>query len=252
MTGFSIIIGILCLSDAERPDQILDKTVLGYGAIFGLIEDTHLSGNQYSLIGSIGPIAQLAWQPFSMILIVKVPHRVLMPTLVLGWGLAQAAMGVCNNFGGLLATRFFLGLFEAGCLPLFSVITSQWYRRAEQPIRVAAWYGTNGIATIVASALSYGLGHIPTKTMQSWRMCVFTLIITRFPTDIFSEYLSLSDWSRLSQPHSFIGNWIMISLQLVFSRNMSANKPSSASVPIRQGLGQQSSGGHTSLKRFLN
>ncbi|EGD94623.1 MFS transporter [Trichophyton tonsurans CBS 112818] len=159
--------------------QILDKTVLGYGAIFGLIEDTHLSGNQYSLIGSIGPIAQLAWQPFSMILIVKVPHRVLMPTLVLGWGLAQAAMGVCNNFGGLLATRFFLGLFEAGCLPLFSVITSQWYRRAEQPIRVAAWYGTNGIATIVASALSYGLGHIPTKAMQSWRIIfIFVGLVT--------------------------------------------------------------------------
>ncbi|GBF64698.1 transporter [Trichophyton mentagrophytes] len=159
--------------------QILDKTVLGYGAIFGLIEDTHLSGNQYSLIGSIGPIAQLAWQPFSMILIVKVPHRVLMPTLVLGWGLAQAAMGVCNNFGGLLATRFFLGLFEAGCLPLFSVITSQWYRRAEQPIRVAAWYGTNGIATIVASALSYGLGHIPTKEMQSWRIIfIFVGLVT--------------------------------------------------------------------------
>ncbi|EFE40791.1 MFS transporter, putative [Trichophyton verrucosum HKI 0517] len=159
--------------------QILDKTVLGYGAIFGLIEDTHLSGNQYSLIGSIGPIAQLAWQPFSMILIVKVPHRILTPTLVLGWGLAQAAMGVCNNFGGLLATRFFLGLFEAGCLPLFSVITSQWYRRAEQPIRVAAWYGTNGIATIVASALSYGLGHIPTKTMRSWRIIfIFVGLVT--------------------------------------------------------------------------
>ncbi|KAM5435573.1 hypothetical protein McanMca71_005824 [Microsporum canis] len=159
--------------------QILDKTVLGYGAIFGLIEDTHLTGNQYSLIGSIGPIAQLAWQPFSMILIVKVPHRVLMPTLVLGWGLAQAAMGVCQNYGGLLATRFFLGLFEAGCLPLFSVITSQWYRRAEQPIRVAAWYGTNGAATIVASALSYGLGHIPTASIQSWRIIfIFVGLVT--------------------------------------------------------------------------
>ncbi|EFQ97704.1 hypothetical protein MGYG_00743 [Nannizzia gypsea CBS 118893] len=159
--------------------QILDKTVLGYGAIFGLIEDTHLSGNQYSLIGSIGPIAQLAWQPFSMILIVKVPHRILMPTLVLGWGTAQATMGICHDFGGLLATRFFLGLFEAGCLPLFSVITSQWYRRAEQPIRVAAWYGTNGIATIVASALSYGLGHIPTGSIQPWRIIfIFVGLVT--------------------------------------------------------------------------
>ncbi|KAI7263870.1 hypothetical protein KC352_g9403, partial [Hortaea werneckii] len=66
--------------------QILDKTVLGYGATFGLQEATNLTGNQYSLVGSIAPIAQLAWQPFSSFLIVKVPHRILMPSLCLGWG----------------------------------------------------------------------------------------------------------------------------------------------------------------------
>ena len=150
--------------------KILDKSVLGYASIFGLQQDTGLKGNQYSLVGSIAPIAQLAWQPFSSILIVKVPHRILMPALVLGWGIAQTAMAACHNYPSLLATRFFLGLFEAGCLPLFSVITNQWYRRAEQPIRVAAWYGTNGLATIVASALSYGLGHIPSETLKSWQM----------------------------------------------------------------------------------
>jgi MFS family permease len=150
--------------------QILDKSVLGYGAIFGLQDDTGLTGDQYSQIGSIAPIAQLAWQPFSSILIVKVPHRILMPVLCLGWGIAQTCMAACHNYGGLMATRFLLGLFEAGCLPLFSIITAQWYRRAEQPIRVAAWYGTNGIATIVAAALSYGLGHIKSDTLHEWQM----------------------------------------------------------------------------------
>lgn len=87
-------------------------------------------------------------------------------------GIAQTAMAACHNYGGLLAARFFLGLFEAGCLPLFSIITSQWYRRAEQPLRVAAWYSTNGLATIAASALSYGLGHIKSGVLESWQMCV--------------------------------------------------------------------------------
>ncbi|EEP75408.1 conserved hypothetical protein [Uncinocarpus reesii 1704] len=150
--------------------QILDKSILGYGAIFGLKEDAKLKGNQYSLVGSIAAIAQLAWQPVSMVLIVKVPHRVLMPSLVLGWGIAQTAMAGCRSYPSLLATRFFLGLFEAGCLPLFSIITSQWYRRAEQPIRVAAWYGTNGLATIIAAALSYGLGHIPSSILRPWQI----------------------------------------------------------------------------------
>lgn len=150
--------------------QILDKTVLGYGATFGLEEDTGLTGNQYSLVGSISPIAQLAWQPFSSFLIVKVPHKILMPVLCLGWGIAQACMAACHNFGSLMAARFFLGLFEAGCLPLFSVITSQWYRRAEQPLRIAAWYSTNGMATILAAALSYGLAHIQSDVLFPWQM----------------------------------------------------------------------------------
>ncbi|KAL7937219.1 major facilitator superfamily domain-containing protein [Trichoderma chlorosporum] len=150
--------------------QILDKSVLGYGATYGLKEDAHLSPGQYSLIGSIGPIAQLICQPFSSFLIVRVPHRILMPILCLGWGIAQTAMAACNDFSGLMATRFFLGLFEGGCLPLFSVITSHWYRRAEQPIRVAAWYGTNGTATIFAAAVSYGLGRIESKVLREWQI----------------------------------------------------------------------------------
>ncbi|KAK5952774.1 hypothetical protein OHC33_006367 [Knufia fluminis] len=150
--------------------QILDKSVLGYGAIFGLQTDAHLTGNQYSLVGSIAPIAQLAWQPFSSFLIVKVPHRVLMPALCLGWGIAQTCMAAALSFESLMAARFFLGLFEAGCLPLFSVITSQWYRRSEQPVRVACWYGTNGAATMIAAALSFGLGHIQSGSLHAWQI----------------------------------------------------------------------------------
>ncbi|KAF2862915.1 MFS general substrate transporter [Piedraia hortae CBS 480.64] len=115
-------------------------------------------------------MAQLGWQPLSSFLIVKVPPRILMPSLCLGWGIAQAAMAAANNFGDLIVTRLFLGLFEAGCLPLFSIITSQWFRRAEQPLRVAAWYGTNGLATMAASILSYGFGHIHSDRLESWRI----------------------------------------------------------------------------------
>lgn len=69
--------------------QILDKSVLGYGAVLGLRTDNGLTGDQYSLVSSVSAMAQLGWQPFSSWLIVKVPHRHLMPALVLGWGLAQ-------------------------------------------------------------------------------------------------------------------------------------------------------------------
>jgi len=46
------------------------------------------------------------------------------------------------------------------CLPLFSIITAQWYRRSEQPLRIALWYGTNGISTVIAGAMAYGFGQL--------------------------------------------------------------------------------------------
>ena len=131
--------------------QVMDKTTLGYAAVFGLQKDTNLTGSQYSLVGSISPIAQLAVQPFTNVLIVWVPPRILMPILITGWGVAQASMAACHGYSGLMATRFFLGLFEAGCLPMFSLITSHWYRRSEQPLRVAAWYSMNGIVSLTSN-----------------------------------------------------------------------------------------------------
>jgi membrane-anchored protein YejM (alkaline phosphatase superfamily) len=77
--------------------QILDKSVLGYGNVFGLSADTHLTGNQYSLVSTMNAIAQVAWMPFSSYLIVKVPSRTLMPVLVFGWGAAQASMAASTG-----------------------------------------------------------------------------------------------------------------------------------------------------------
>ncbi|CAK7203608.1 hypothetical protein SEUCBS139899_006345 [Sporothrix eucalyptigena] len=150
--------------------QVFDKAVLSTSALFGLQTDTHLVGNQYSLVSSISAIAQLAWQPFSAMLIVKVPPRILMPTLILGWGIAEASIAACKNFPSLLAARFFLGLFEAGCLPLFTYITALWYRRSEQPVRIAMWNSMNGLSTMAAAAISYGLGHIESNLLRPWQI----------------------------------------------------------------------------------
>lgn len=224
--------------------QILDKSVLAYGATYGLKEDTHLKGNEYSLVGSMAAIAQLAWQPFSSVLIVKVPHRILMPVLCLGWGIAQACMAGAHNFGGLMATRFFLGLFEAGCLPLFSIITSQWYRRAEQPVRIAAWYGTNGAATIVAAALSYGLGHIKSDLLKEWQMYVLpsfagstqTLYVVNLLTKRHLASSSLLASSPSSPRPSSTGSSTTISPPPASSPKKKSPKPSNAFALTRPAL----------------
>ncbi|KAF8154334.1 major facilitator superfamily domain-containing protein [Mycena galopus ATCC 62051] len=141
--------------------QILDKTVLGNAATYGLQTDANLHGNQYSSLGSMNAIGQLAGlDAFLKLSNCSRPPRLLLSVIVTCWGIALCGMAASTNYASLAACRFLLGVFEAGCLPIFAVLTSVWYRRAEQPLRVAIWYGTNGLGTIMASALSYAFGRI--------------------------------------------------------------------------------------------
>lgn len=144
--------------------------VVGHGAILGLQTDLDLMGNHFYWVVTIAVIAQLVALPFCAFLIVKFPPRTLLPAMILGWGIAQTCTSAAHSFGGLMVARAVLGLFEAGCLPLFAIITGTWYRRAEQPLRIAAWYGTTGLATVIASLLSYGFGNIQSPRLAPWRM----------------------------------------------------------------------------------
>lgn len=62
--------------------QILDKTIFGQGKVLGMTTATHLVGTEYSVASSMNAIAQLAWQPFSSYLLVRVPARYLMTAMV--------------------------------------------------------------------------------------------------------------------------------------------------------------------------
>lgn len=149
---------------------MLDKSIFGYAASLGLQAETNLQGWKYSLVIFMTPIAQLAWQPISLMLILKVPARILLPSMVFGWGVVQSSAAAATSFGGLLAYRCLLGLFEAGCLPLLCILTSAWYRKSEQSLRIAAWFGTNGLATVAGAALSYGFGKIQSPLLAPWQM----------------------------------------------------------------------------------
>jgi len=132
--------------------QALDKATLAYASVFGLIDDTHLVGDQYSWLGSIVYLAQLVMQPLLAWLLVKLPIGKFTSFTVLMWGATLACMAAAHNFKGLLATRFFLGAFEAGVAPSFVAITQMWWRRREQTVRVSYWYAMNGITNMVRTA----------------------------------------------------------------------------------------------------
>jgi MFS family permease len=104
--------------------QSLDKNTLSYAAVFGLISDAGLKGDQYSWLGSVVYVAQLVFQPLVAYILVKFPVGKFLAFMVFAWGAILCGMTAANNFTGLLVSRLFLGIFESGVgmfLPVLSL-----------------------------------------------------------------------------------------------------------------------------------
>ncbi|PMD38589.1 MFS general substrate transporter [Hyaloscypha variabilis F] len=154
--------------------QQLDKSTLSYASVSGLIADAHLGGQDYSWLGSIVYIAQLVMQPVVAYFLVKLPTGKFAACMVLCWGVVLSCMAAAKTFKSLLATRFFLGCFEASVAPTFIAITQMWWRRREQTYRNASWYAMNGVTNMVGSLLAYGLAHIHSDKLYSYQIIFLT------------------------------------------------------------------------------
>ncbi|RDL31822.1 Uncharacterized protein BP5553_09224 [Venustampulla echinocandica] len=186
--------------------QQLDKSSLSYASVFGIIQDANLKGQEYSWLGSIVYIAQLVMQPIIAYFLVKLPTGKFAALMVVCWGIILSCMTATNNFKGLLATRFFLGAFEASVAPTFVAITQMWWRRSEQTNRNASWYAMNGATNILGSLLAYGLGHISSGSLRSYQIIflfcglatvVFSIVVFLYLPDSPMEAKFLNDHDKV-------------------------------------------------------
>lgn len=157
--------------------QFMDKQILALTSVFGIVRDAHLEDKQYSLIGSIAPVAQLLLQPLSAYLLVRFDVSIYIPILVICWGATLACMAAAQNFVGLLVSRFFLGGFETSTQAAFILIGQMFYKRQEQGLRLTIWFSNVGWVNIVGSLIMYAFGHITKGPLRHYQI-VFILLGT--------------------------------------------------------------------------
>lgn len=159
--------------------NFLDKTSLSYASIMGLQEDLHLKGTNYQWLGSMFYVGYLVWEYPTSYLLQRLPLAKWSSFNIIMWGGVLCLMAPTKNFGGGLAVRFFLGVFEAAVSPGFALFTSQWYTREEQSARTAIWFSFNGVAQIVGALIAYGIAVNHPKregdVLASWQIMFITV-----------------------------------------------------------------------------
>ncbi|KAJ9662694.1 hypothetical protein H2201_005978 [Coniosporium apollinis] len=146
----------------------IDKTTLSYAAIFGIREDLNLVGTQYSWLSSIFYFGFLAWAFPTNFLLQKFPVGKYLGFNIFMWGALLMAQAAATNFTTLAVLRALSGAAEACADPAFMLITSMWYTRRQQPIRMGLWYTANGFGIALGGLLGYGIGSIK-SSLPSWK-----------------------------------------------------------------------------------
>ncbi|KAH8663793.1 major facilitator superfamily domain-containing protein [Ilyonectria robusta] len=149
----------------------LDRANIGNAKIEGLMEDLNLSGTQYNIALSIFfvPYIILEMPSNTLLLKFKRPSHYL-GTLVTLWGVVMTLTGIVKNFGGLLACRLLLGVFESGFFPGAVFTISRWYLPNEVQVRIALFYSASALAGAFSGLLAFAIAKLDgVAGVESWR-----------------------------------------------------------------------------------
>lgn len=146
----------------------IDKTTLSYAAIFGIRKDLHLVGTQYNWLSSAFYFGFLVWALPTNFLLQRLPVGKYLGFNIFLWGVLLMCQAACNSFETLTVLRVLGGAAEAASDPSFMLITSMWYTRRQQPVRMGLWYTANGFGIALGGLLGYAIGHIKGR-LPSWK-----------------------------------------------------------------------------------
>lgn len=162
--------------------SFLDKQTLNYANAYGLQEDLGLVGREYSWVASVTNIGYLIGSYPSTIALQKFPIGKFIAIQLVLWGSLLIATVGAKNLASLMALRFLLGALEACIGPAWMLITSMFWTRDEQPLRMCIWLGANGISQMLGSGISWGLGHTNNPHLTPWQLIfLVSLRILLFP-----------------------------------------------------------------------
>ncbi|EXJ81271.1 hypothetical protein A1O3_07561 [Capronia epimyces CBS 606.96] len=136
----------------------LDRTNVANAAIFGLTKDLGLTATQYSTALTIFFVPYVVFEIPSNIILKRLKPHVWLSICMFGFGLVTVCQGLVQGYGGIITTRFFLGLFEAGMFPGCFYLIGMWYTRHEAQKRYTFFFASTTLAGAFGGLLASAIG----------------------------------------------------------------------------------------------
>ncbi|KAH8670715.1 MFS transporter [Ilyonectria robusta] len=171
----------------------LDRSNIGNAKVMNsetnsdLLSSTGMTSNQYSVALMVFLIAYTIFEAPSNFFLKKLGPSKWFSFLLCSWGTISMCLGAVQNFGGITAARFILGIFEAGLAPGLAYYISFWYRANERSLRLAFIYSTATLAGAFGGLIAYGISHMENVAgLEAWR---WLFILEGAPSVLFGIFI---------------------------------------------------------------
>ncbi|KAI1794062.1 MFS general substrate transporter [Ganoderma leucocontextum] len=167
MITLSTAMYMLCFIDRFN---IGNAKILNSDSGDSLEQSLRLTENQYLIALMVFFVAYTVFEVPSNYLLKKYKPSRWFAFLMLVWGAVTMLIAATHNYGGLIATRFLLGAFEAGLFPGLVYCLTFWYKPNERAVRIGLILAGATLGGAFGSAIAFGIGTINgAHGLEGWR-----------------------------------------------------------------------------------
>ncbi|OBT51672.1 hypothetical protein VE04_07838 [Pseudogymnoascus sp. 24MN13] len=149
----------------------LDRNSITQARLYGLQEDTNVTGAVYNTAIAIFSAGYVIMQLPSTVIMTKVRPSIYLPCCMIAWAIVSGSTAAASSPAGLLVARFMLGLIEAPFYPGAVYFLSCWYTKKELGIRMAFLISglllSNAFAGLISSGVLSGMAGV--GNLAAWR-----------------------------------------------------------------------------------
>ncbi|KAF5377396.1 hypothetical protein D9757_009725 [Collybiopsis confluens] len=137
--------------------SFLDRTNVANARVAGLQTALKMTNKEYSIALTVTYVPYIATELPSNLLLKAVGPNLMLPTMLTIWGIVTTLQGVVKTYSGLLACRFFIGLFEGGLFPGLVLYLSYFYPRHKMNLRVSAFFSSASVSGAFSGILAFAI-----------------------------------------------------------------------------------------------
>ncbi|KAL2204435.1 MFS general substrate transporter [Sarocladium strictum] len=136
----------------------LDRVNISNANVFDLSVELGLEHHQFNTALVIFFVPYILFEIPSNVLLKHFKPHVWLSINMFAFGLVTLLQGLVTSYSGLLATRFFLGLFESSMFPASFYLIGMWYRRREAQRRYSFFFNSTTLAGAFGGLLAAAIG----------------------------------------------------------------------------------------------